>query len=1033
MPTSSETYWRISRLNRLFAAAAVLLLIVLVWVIGHDHDRPWRTYQHSARTWENAIRGDRVDPASVRPAEQVRQTVVREVLTDLSLAKVETVDRCMTCHVNIDRPEFTQTRLTQYLESQLATESATAQAALDFWRAWAAKLLPAAEQRRVRSVADIREAIRQRLSSETFNRLEDRYWHALLAQVNVRRAEKGLEPLDASPLMLAHPRLDLYLRSNSPHPLDVVGCTSCHDGSGQETNFALAAHTPKPIWVDRENGQPVLPQQINLPASTQPSDHSDEATYTDPATGQSGTAIPQARFWARRFGHESAAHLEQAHRDWDRPMLHSDYRQAACARCHESIHEIRDEAPLLHEGRALFARLGCANCHAMDRVAVEDKPCVGPDLRHITRKLSAAFIQSWIWSPRSIRPGTRMPHFFGQENNTGPEDVQRTQHEVRAMAAYLVQTATVPSLSAPMPGVSEDSQQLAARIARGRALFIGLSNAKTDAPSKPGGIGCLGCHTNANETGQAITQSFGPELGDIGTKLLHGGRTKADARRWLWQWLMDPRQHSAATRMPQLRCTPEEAIDLAEYLLALKGNSPAAVEGVVIPDDVEQGRKLIVHYGCTSCHAINGLEGTPSPGPNLSDWGQKRVDQLDFGTLKSQIEPTRMAWMDQKLRSPRIYDRGRMVPTLQKLRMPKFELSDRQIQALITFVISNRDRLIAPGLLARANTAETQTIARGRQIAERYNCVGCHRIDGPEPAIQQYWLRGYFDEADLVIQSPPSLRGEGSRVQHQWLYNYLRHVESEGINGRIRPIPSIRMPSFALSEEETAAVVAYFSAVARQESRQLSRHLEPLLRNRTWPEDNWYQDPRFTEIAGFLKGWAIANTSQKPIDFVAGSDPQPLTTAYKTALYDGRFITRLFDAPYPFVERSQITLFGRQLAKGEEFYHRLQCQTCHVLGNEEDGRVNPAPRGPNLSLAHRRLQRAWVRRWLQDPQVIRADAVMPSFFSGRGITSPVEPAKVQFDLNGLPYMLPPLTAEQIKQIQAAFGETVDQQTQLLLD
>src|SRR5206468_2069542 len=32
--------------------------------------------------------------------------------------------------------------------------------------------------------------------------------------------------------------------------------------SGQETHFVLAAHTPKPIWVDEKTGQPVLSAQF---------------------------------------------------------------------------------------------------------------------------------------------------------------------------------------------------------------------------------------------------------------------------------------------------------------------------------------------------------------------------------------------------------------------------------------------------------------------------------------------------------------------------------------------------------------------------------------------------------------------------------------------------------------------------------------------------------------------------------------------------------------------------------------------------
>ncbi|HEX2972595.1 MAG TPA: hypothetical protein VHP11_09690, partial [Tepidisphaeraceae bacterium] len=242
-----------------------------------------------------------------------------------------------------------------------------------------------------------------------------------------------------------------------------------------------------------------------------------------------------------------------------------------------------------------------------------------------------------------------------------------------------------------------------------------------------------------------------------------------------------------------------------------------------------------------------------------------------------------------------------------------------------------------------------------------------------------------------------------------------------------------RMPSFTLSEDETSAIVAYFDAAGKREARQLAQRLEPLLHKGGWPEDGWYAEPRHGDLAEYLKNWALANTPQKPIDFVAGGDPQSLALAYKTALYDARFLLRLYDAPYPFVEQVQPTPMGRQFAQGEEFFHRLQCQTCHVLGDERNGRVNPNPRGPNLSLTHRRLQRAWVRQWLQETQVIRPDSVMPSFFSGRGMSSPEEPDKVLFELKGLPYMLPPLTAEQIQQIRARYGPTVDQQTQLLLD
>src|SRR5437763_12613617 len=44
------------------------------------------------------------------------------------------------------------------------------------------------------------------------------------------------------------------------------GCTSCHDGSGQETDFVLAAHVPRDIMVDARTGVPV-PAALLPPAA----------------------------------------------------------------------------------------------------------------------------------------------------------------------------------------------------------------------------------------------------------------------------------------------------------------------------------------------------------------------------------------------------------------------------------------------------------------------------------------------------------------------------------------------------------------------------------------------------------------------------------------------------------------------------------------------------------------------------------------------------------------------------------------------
>src|SRR5213075_889925 len=100
----------------------------------------------------------------MNPEDKVRELVLPDVLSDLSFTRVATTDRCATCHVNIDRKEFTEERVLGYLEEQLAsgrqvrfsaprrpddpTEMNPGAAAMpEFWHLWGLKLLPPSGQR----------------------------------------------------------------------------------------------------------------------------------------------------------------------------------------------------------------------------------------------------------------------------------------------------------------------------------------------------------------------------------------------------------------------------------------------------------------------------------------------------------------------------------------------------------------------------------------------------------------------------------------------------------------------------------------------------------------------------------------------------------------------------------------------------------------------------------------------------------------------------------------------------------------------
>jgi DUF917 family protein len=57
-----------------------------------------------------------------------------------------------------------------------------------------------------------------------------------------------------------------------------------------------------------------------------------------------------------------------------------------------------------------------------------------------------------------------------------------------------------------------------------------------------------------------------------------------------------------------------------------------------------------------------------------------------------------------------IGDRGR---PYDKLKMPTFYFNDRQVHALVTFVVSNRNRLVTPGSSRRRTTSRRSGWRRG--------------------------------------------------------------------------------------------------------------------------------------------------------------------------------------------------------------------------------------------------------------------------------------------------------------------------------
>jgi mono/diheme cytochrome c family protein len=550
-----------------------------------------------------------------------------------------------------------------------------------------------------------------------------------------------------------HPKLEsLAVGINSPHPFKEFGCTSCHQGEGHKVNdFNSPIHMPN-----------------------------DKA---------------QEKVWKTKYGWH-APHKKP------NPMVPLKYTESQCLKCHTSVERV-PQAAKLNEGRDLIEQYGCYACHKIEGWQHLKKP--GPMLAKVGSKIkSKEFIKNWIWSPHAFNPLSKMPAFFNQDNNKSPEHQKKNITEVNAMADYLWEKSADYKPFMKYRGGNADN---------GKVLI------ET--------VGCVACHQV-----KGIDSKYNDKVASRKGPLLDGIGSKVD-KDWLVSWLKKPSHYSEETVMPSFRLSDKEANDIAAFLLTQKNKSFEALRfekmdktlrddllieyfAAFIPEKLaneklakmtdhertmELGYRSIGKYGCYSCHTIEGFKPGRAPiGPELTFEGSKPIHQFGYG-IQTGLDHTRHDWIEKHLKNPRRWDVGLPKSFKDLNRMPNFYLSDKEIEAITLALLGQvSDPIPMEGkrlLYPNDSLAEI-----GKKISNKYNCQGCHKIDG--------------EGGDLVVtfedpsEGAPFLVKEGHRVQSDWLYNFLGNVHE------IRPWVKLRMPSFNLSAKEKNALVAYFQADANQ-------------------------------------------------------------------------------------------------------------------------------------------------------------------------------------------------------------------------
>jgi len=734
---------------------------------------------------------------------------------------------------------------------------------------------------------------------------------------------KGKKPDQYARAFTSHPEPEL-LKIHDP---DKFGCTPCHQGNGRATTSVEKAHGNYEHWL-----WPVFPRG-NFEAGCQICHSADMVVVTNDV----GWVVSEGKDLFRQRGcvgchrfegydkepedllsvAQQIKQLDQEKKD-NFKQAGDLMKQADKAESNEEANHLNDRAVALKVTNSKLD-LRIVQLDRSTKSLLEDMKKVGPNLKDIRLKLNKNWIPVWLKKPSDFRATTKMPNF------------RLNDDQIKAISAFIWQSALTDSLPKHKPG----------NAAHGKELFESR--------------GCLACHS-IGEGDQLQGGTFAANLTRVGEKAnydylvrwVHNARERTrpycplekkdigpeDYKKKGLPYVFDL-EHSRCpndghelqvqnmTVMPSLRLSPQDAEDVASYLITLKKQEPSSYPDASFIDDPnlkEEGKKWVRHFGCAGCHEISGLEEEGRIGTELTIEGSKPIERLDFALLTEVAQrggsepitdpddvarlpegPAKQPWYDQKgffehkLAEPNIWDKGKDKPETEKLRMPNLHLTKDQIRALTTFLLGSQENPLPPNYQYRPLDYR-RDIQEGWWVVKKYNCMGCHQlIPGQKTSLMA--MARYKDAQE---QLPPKLLTEGARVDPEWLQRFLKNpslsTTDTNRNG-VRSYLQVRMPTFSFSENELGKLVRFFQALARQ-----------------------------------------------PFPYIP--EEVPILTAKETEM-----------------ARS---LFSSTAAP---------CLKCHATGDPAHDRFATAP---NFLQARGRLKPDWMERWMLDPQAIAPGTSMPS-------------------------------------------------------
>ncbi len=420
------------------------------------------------------------------------------------------------------------------------------------------------------------------------------------------------------------------------------------------------------------------------------------------------------------------------------------------------------------EGERLVKETGCLGCHTVGSLAANDH---GPELSSLGSKVKADWLYTWIKNPKHYAPATRMP------------SLRLTDEEASHITTYLLSQRNEKFESKKPPLVKTEAvDEIALNFMTSKLRF---QEAKTELEKMSPEVrleyvgqqainqqGCFGCHAIK---GFESTKPIGTELTEEGSKeidRLDFGFVDIERTRqaWFTQKLKEPRifdhgkvkAYHEKLRMPQFDFTDEQVDSLVTFLLSLqKSEIPLEMKKSlsIKENQIEAGRLLVSKLNCQGCHTLDGKEGAvrsiiedKGNAPPILDGEGKKVEEV---------------WLYHFLENP-----TPIRPWL-KYRMPSFAFHEKELSTFVQYF--NHLAGVEPSYKGKGIPPSTlEEVEAGHKLFQAFQCIKCHKSN-PEPGLSASFLA-----PDLVMAK--------DRLRPEWIIDWLKDPQEVE--------PGTMMPTF---------------------------------------------------------------------------------------------------------------------------------------------------------------------------------------------------------------------------------------------